>query len=74
MSKEFKVIISLVFVIFSLVLIYYFVWPKIKKGAGPQACIQVITTAKSPWTGRVKTFGTPCEVPWGWKMISPKSF
>ncbi|HEY0220660.1 MAG TPA: hypothetical protein VGC58_00360 [Candidatus Paceibacterota bacterium] len=32
-------------------------------------CIQVVTYARNPETGEVKTFGTPCEVPKGWVEV-----
>lgn len=31
-------------------------------------CIQVITKARNPTTGQVKTFPTPCDVPLGWQI------
>lgn len=34
-----------------------------------RACAQVITEAKNPKTGKVKTFSTPCDVPEGWVKI-----
>ncbi len=33
------------------------------------SCIGVVTTAKNPQTGEIKTFGTPCEVPKGWAIV-----
>ena len=35
-----------------------------------QACIQVITAAKDPLTGRCQQFPTPCDVPNGWQKVS----
>lgn len=32
-----------------------------------EVCIQVITYAKNPKTGEVKSFPTPCDVPEGWE-------
>ncbi|MBI2597405.1 hypothetical protein HYW41_04570 [Candidatus Daviesbacteria bacterium] len=34
-----------------------------------QICAQVITPAKNPKTGECKEFGTPCDVPEGWKKV-----
>lgn len=34
-----------------------------------QICIQVITDARNPISGRVETFPTPCDVPEGWLII-----
>lgn len=34
-----------------------------------KVCIQVVTSARNPQTGEEKTFGTPCEVPAGWKVV-----
>lgn len=36
------------------------------------ACMQVITRAKNPETGKVKTFATPCDVPEGWVSLKPE--
>jgi predicted secreted protein len=49
-------------------------------GKSPQApkqnetplCAQVITRAKDPASGTVHDFPTPCDVPVGWHIISPK--
>ena len=40
----------------------------------PELCIQVVTEARNPKTGEVKTFGTPCDVPKGWEEIPPEIF
>jgi|GEM_PF-6263851 len=40
-------------------------------GVGGVVCIQVITTARNLATGEVKQFGTPCDVPAGWVVVSP---
>ncbi|HYE22421.1 MAG TPA: hypothetical protein VD998_02405 [Verrucomicrobiae bacterium] len=32
-------------------------------------CIQVITPARNPFTGEIKEFPTPCDVPEGWERI-----
>lgn len=37
------------------------------------ACIQVITKARNPATDQIKSFATPCDVPFGWVVLSPKS-
>jgi len=34
------------------------------------ACIQVITRARNPKTGKVRDFPTPCDVPKGWEILS----
>ena len=36
---------------------------------GNEMCIQVITDARSPETGEVETFPTPCDVPEGWDTL-----
>lgn len=36
-------------------------------------CIQVITQAKNPSTGEIKTFPTPCDVPKGWEKVEAES-
>ncbi len=36
-------------------------------------CIQVVTKARDPKTKIVKEFGTPCDVPEGWEIISATS-
>lgn len=40
------------------------------EGSSP-VCPQVITWAKSPLTGEVRQFSTPCDVPTGWIIINP---
>lgn len=40
---------------------------------GDVACIQVLTDAKDPATGEVRTFPTPCDVPEGWEVLVPTS-
>lgn len=35
-----------------------------------QACIQVITPAKNPKTGKCQNFPTPCDVPDNWQKVS----
>lgn len=37
------------------------------------ACVQVITRARHPETGEVRTFPTPCDVPDGWVKTGPTS-
>lgn len=32
-------------------------------------CIQVVTTARSPYSGETKDFPTPCDVPEGWEVV-----
>jgi hypothetical protein len=40
----------------------------IRGNQGP--CIQVITYARNPGTGRIAEFPTPCDVPPGWEIVS----
>jgi len=35
----------------------------------PVICIQVITPAKNPSTGKCEDFPTPCDVPSGWEIV-----
>lgn len=35
-----------------------------------QACIQVITPAKDPRTGKCQQFSTPCDIPNNWQKVS----
>lgn len=51
------------------ILLYWFF---VIKPRGGELCIQVVTDAKHPITGQIKTFASPCEVPIGWQTIDPK--
>lgn len=37
------------------------------------ACIQVVTKARNPQTGEIRTFGTLCDVPKGWIEVNDTS-
>ncbi len=37
---------------------------------GERLCVQIITPAKDPVTGRTEEFPTPCDVPEGWEIIN----
>ncbi len=37
-------------------------------------CVQVITSAKNPNTGKIEEFPTPCDVPVGWEVINEASY
>ena len=56
------------FVVFSG-LIYLIYWWKFQKPARLGPCIQVVTSARNPFTGEVIEFADPCSVPSGWVQI-----
>jgi hypothetical protein len=64
-----KATISLLIVLVILVVGY----SAYMKSLNSQVCIQVITEAKNVITGQVKTFPTPCQVPFWYKPQSSTS-
>ncbi len=36
---------------------------------GALVCVQVVTEAKNPTTGKTEEFGSPCTVPSGWEIL-----
>lgn len=40
------------------------------KSVPAQECIQVVTLAKNPTTGKCKKFSTPCDIPSGWQKVN----
>lgn len=43
--------------------------PSFGVDGGGRACIQVVTTARHTFTGEIRDFPTPCDVPDGWEPI-----
>jgi len=53
---------------FGIALFYWFFYIR---ASSSEFCIQVVTDAKNPLTGKVKSFATPCDVPLGWSRNEP---
>lgn len=48
---------------------FKFISPTSLGTSEPEICIQVITPARNPQTGKMRDFSTPCDVPEGWVKL-----
>lgn len=59
----------------TIVLLVVLYWLFIGTGMKLNRCENITAfmaqSAKNPISGKVKNFATPCEVPFGWKMVNP---
>jgi len=68
MKKNIFTIITIIILLLILAFFYQFIDEE-NNNDGGDFCIEVLTDARNPETGEIKTFNTPCDVPEGWETL-----